>query len=97
MSRDGNGLGPVCHSELLHDFVNVEIDRSFTYPQDNRYVPGTFPLFQPVEDFLFPERKFEVIGVQLLLVENVGKRQMEVRCNEFQYGRGTFVIRQRRA
>ena len=92
MGRDRNGLGPVRHSEFLHDVVYVVVDGSFTYPQDNRYVPGAFPLLQPVEDFLFPGGKFEVIDLQLLPVEDMGKRQMEMRGYEFQYGRGTLVV-----
>ena len=97
MGRDRNCLGPVRHSEFLHDLVDVEVDGPFAYSQDNRYVPGTLPLFQPVEDFLFPKGNFEIIGVQLLLVENVGKRHMEVWGYEFQYGRGTLVVLHRRA
>lgn len=57
----------------------MEIDRSFAYPQDNRYVPGAFPLFQTVEDFLFTEGEFEVIVVHLFLVVSMGKRKMEMR------------------
>ena len=54
MGCDRNGLEPVRYSEFLHDVGNVVVDGSFTYPQDNRYVPGGFPLLQPVEDLLFP-------------------------------------------
>ena len=71
MGRDRNGLGPVRNPEFLHDVVHVEVDGSFAYPQDNRYVPGAFPLLQPVEDFLFPTGDSDVFCILLFFIEEM--------------------------
>ena len=92
MGRDRYGLGPVRHSEFLHDVVHVVVDCPFTYPQDNRYVPRGFPLLQPVEDFPFPNGEDNAFVIRRPVVEEMKKGKMQVWCYHIQYGMGAFVM-----
>jgi hypothetical protein len=55
--RNSNSLCSVRRSKFLNEVINVKIDRSFAYAQNNRYIPGAFSLIQPVQNFFFAGRK----------------------------------------
>jgi hypothetical protein len=90
--RDRQGLRPVYRTQFLHDVVYMEIDRSLADTQDNRDVPGAFPLFQPVENFFFPGGKNNFIYIRLPAAEDMGEGEVKVGNNHSQNGLGASVM-----
>ena len=95
--RNSNGLCSVRRPEFLNDVIDVKIDRSFAYAQNNRNVPRAFSLIQPVQNFFFAGRKHNIVYIGQLIVEDMREGQVQMGGKQLQYGDGAHFILHSRA